>query len=81
MLLMLGDGIETFLGSSAKAANRVFDVLNGLGQGGDHGLVGAELGDGVEPLDCNLVCIPHALRAFLQNIGAARCQQHRALAG
>ena len=78
---MLGRGLEPFARRRAQALDVVVDVLHGLAESGDHGLVGAELDDLAEFLDRDLLGFLYLLGAFVQRVLAFGGEQRRSLTG
>ncbi len=75
LLVMQGCDLQPFAGRGAEALDRVVDILDGFAERGDDGLVGAEFGDLAELSKRDLLGFLHFPGAFVERLGAARCQQ------
>ncbi len=80
-LLVLGRGLEALACRAAEALDHLVDVLDGLGEGFHHSLVGAERGDLAELGHRTRLGFLHLAGALFQRLFVLRGQQRRSLAG
>ncbi len=80
LLVVQGCDVEPLARGRAQALDHVVDVLDGLGERGDHRLVGAHLDDLAELLQRQRLGFLHLLGALVERFLAARGQERRSLA-